>query len=74
MALVYSALLPVGVGVLSLGLFTGGVWPILACIISGLCCGIIGVVPSIMTALFPTEVRVSGIALTYNTAYSVWAE
>ena len=73
MALIYSALFPVGVGILSLGLFTGGAWLMLACVVGGLCCGIVGVVPSIMTALFPTEVRVSGIALTYNTAYSIWA-
>ena len=72
-ALFYSVLLPIGITILSCGLVTGGVWLILACAVGGLCCGIVGVVPSIMTALFPTDVRVSGIALIYNTVYSVWA-
>ncbi|WP_209315790.1 MFS transporter [Haematospirillum jordaniae] len=71
--MLYSVLLPIGVTVLYAGILGGGAWLIAACVVSGLCCGIVGTVPSVMVGLFPTEMRVSGISLTYNIAYSLWA-
>lgn len=37
----------------------------------GLTSGIVGVVPIVMVSLFPTEVKVTGISLMYNLAYSI---
>ncbi|MBA1199596.1 MHS family MFS transporter, partial [Pseudomonas plecoglossicida] len=37
------------------------------------CCGVVGVVPSVMVGLFPAQIRVSGISFTYNVAYALWA-
>ena len=71
--LLYSLLLPLGVGLLYACLIGGWGWPGLAYAVAGLCCGIVGVVPSIMVAMFPAKVRVSGISFTYNIAYSIWA-
>ncbi|KUM02060.1 MFS transporter [Chromobacterium sp. F49] len=71
--LLYSLLLPLGVGLLYACLIDGWGWPGLAYAVAGLCCGIVGVVPSIMVAMFPAKVRVSGISFTYNIAYSIWA-
>ncbi|WP_263264576.1 MFS transporter [Pseudomonas sp. RIT-PI-S] len=71
--LVYSLLLPIGTFVLYasliLDLGTAGV----AYALAGLCSGVVGVVPAVMVALFPPAVRVSGISLTYNIAYALWA-
>ena len=69
----YSLLLPLGVGLLYASLIGGWRWPGLAYALTGLCCGIVGVVPSAMISLFPADIRVSGIAITYNIAYSLWA-
>ena len=70
---VYSVLLPLGTlalyGSLILNLPTVG----LAYALAGLCSGVVGVVPAIMVKLFPPQVRVSGISLSYNLAYAVWA-
>ncbi|KIA79385.1 MFS transporter [Chromobacterium piscinae] len=71
--ILYSALLPVGVAVLYGSLIGGWAWPSLAYAFAGLCCGIVGVVPSIMVGMYPANVRVSGISFTYNIAYSIWA-
>ncbi|MEN2425838.1 MFS transporter [Chromobacterium vaccinii] len=71
--ILYSLLLPVGIAALYADLIAGWGWPGLAYAFAGLCCGIVGVVPSIMVAMFPAEVRVSGISFTYNVAYSAWA-
>ena len=71
--ILYSLLLPIGVGLLYASLIGGWRWPGLAYAAAGLCCGIIGVVPSAMISLFPAHIRVSGIAVTYNIAYSLWA-
>lgn len=69
----YSVLLPLGIGVLYASLV--GQWglPGLAYALAGLTCGIVGVVPSVMVGLFPAEIRVSGISFTYNIAYALWA-
>ncbi len=71
--MVYSVLLPVGVGGLYASLIGGGAWPGIAYALAGLACGVVGVVPSVMVGLFPANVRVSGISFTYNIAYALWA-
>lgn len=69
----YSLLLPLGIGLLYASLV--GQWglPGLAYAFAGLTCGIVGVVPSVMVGLFPAPIRVSGISFTYNIAYALWA-
>jgi MFS family permease len=71
--ILYSLLLPLGVGLLYASLI--GQWlPLtIAYAIAGLGCGIVGVVPSVMVGLFPAKIRVSGISFTYNIAYALWA-
>ncbi|MEB0043291.1 MULTISPECIES: MFS transporter [unclassified Pseudomonas] len=71
--IVYSLLLPLGVGVLYASLIGDWLSPGLAYAIAGLACGIVGVVPSVMVGLFPAQIRVSGISFTYNIAYALWA-
>ena len=71
--MLYSLLLPMGIGVLYACLITGANWTGLAYAIAGLCCGVVGAVPSVMVSLFPARVRVSGISFTYNMAYAAWA-
>jgi len=71
--MLYSLLLPLGIGVLYGCLITGGNWIGLAYAIAGLSCGVVGAVPSVMVSLFPARVRVSGISFTYNIAYAAWA-
>ncbi|WNW13770.1 MFS transporter [Pseudomonas sp. DTU_2021_1001937_2_SI_NGA_ILE_001] len=71
--LLYSLLLPVGIGVLYASLIGQWLAPGLAYAIAGLACGIVGVVPSVMVGLFPARIRVSGISFTYNIAYALWA-
>jgi len=71
--MLYSLLLPMGIGVLYACLITGADWIGLAYAIAGLCCGVVGAVPSVMVSLFPARVRVSGISFTYNIAYAAWA-
>ncbi|MFJ4153195.1 MFS transporter [Pseudomonas sp. NPDC089752] len=71
--MIYSLLLPLGIGVLYASLV--GQWGVtwLAYALAGLSCGVVGVVPSVMVGLFPAEIRVSGISFTYNVAYALWA-
>ncbi|NQD78170.1 MFS transporter [Pseudomonas sp. CM27] len=71
--MLYSLLLPLGIGALYASLV--GQWGMtwLAYALAGLSCGVVGVVPSIMVGLFPAEIRVSGISFTYNVAYALWA-
>jgi len=71
--MLYSLLLPVGITVLYACLINGGSWIGLAYAIAGLCCGVVGAVPSVMVGLFPARIRVSGISFTYNIAYAAWA-
>ncbi|WP_440973356.1 MFS transporter [Pseudomonas koreensis] len=71
--MLYSLLLPLGIGVLYSCLITGGDWVWLAYAIAGLGCGVVGAVPSVMVGLFPARIRVSGISFTYNIAYAAWA-
>ena len=71
--MLYSLLLPVGIAVLYSCLINGGSWLGLAYAIAGLCCGVVGAVPSVMVGLFPARIRVSGISFTYNIAYAAWA-
>jgi len=71
--MLYSVLLPLGIGVLYSCLISGGDWIGLAYAIAGLCCGVVGAVPSVMVSLFPARIRVSGISFTYNIAYAAWA-
>ena len=71
--MIYSLLLPLGIGALYASLVGqwGAIW--LAYALAGLCCGVVGVVPSVMVGLFPAQIRVSGISFTYNVAYALWA-
>lgn len=71
--MIYSLLLPLGIGALYASLV--GQWGMtwLAYALAGLACGLVGVVPSVMVGLFPAEIRVSGISFTYNVAYALWA-
>ncbi|MHC8317805.1 MFS transporter [Pseudomonas sp. LB3P31] len=71
--MLYSLLLPLGIAVLYTCLINGGSWIGLAYAIAGLCCGVVGAVPSVMVGLFPARIRVSGISFTYNIAYAAWA-
>ncbi|WP_433588635.1 MFS transporter [Pseudomonas koreensis] len=71
--MLYSLMLPLGIGVLYSCLITGGDWVGLAYAIAGLGCGVVGAVPSVMVGLFPARIRVSGISFTYNIAYAAWA-
>ena len=71
--MLYSLLLPLGIGVLYTCLIIGGGWIGLAYAVAGLGCGVVGAVPSVMVSLFPARIRVSGISFTYNIAYAVWA-
>ena len=71
--MIYSLLLPLGIGALYASLV--GQWGMtwLAYALAGLSCGVVGVVPSVMVGLFPAAIRVSGISFTYNVAYALWA-
>ena len=71
--MLYSLLLPLGIGVLYGCLNTGGHWIGIAYAVAGLACGVVGAVPSVMVGLFPARIRVSGISFTYNIAYAAWA-
>ncbi|CAG8871192.1 Proline/betaine transporter [Pseudomonas fluorescens] len=71
--LIYSVLLPLGIGGLYASLVGAWGWTGLAYALAGLSCGVVGVVPSVMVGLFPAEIRVSGISFTYNVAYALWA-
>ncbi|WP_085629358.1 MULTISPECIES: MFS transporter [unclassified Pseudomonas] len=71
--MLYSLLLPLGIGVLYACLIGGGGWIGLAYAVAGLACGVVGAVPSVMVGLFPARIRVSGISFTYNIAYAAWA-
>lgn len=71
--MLYSLLLPLGIGLLYASLIGQWLTPGLAYAIAGLACGIVGVVPSVMVGLFPVKIRVSGISFTYNIAYALWA-
>ena len=71
--MLYSLLLPLGIGLLYTCLISGGDWVGLAYAVAGLCCGVVGAVPSVMASLFPARIRVSGISFTYNIAYAAWA-
>ncbi|HWT68208.1 MAG TPA: MFS transporter [Pseudomonas sp.] len=71
--MLYSLLLPLGIGVLYTCLIHGGSWIALAYSVAGLACGVVGAVPSVMVSLFPARIRVSGISFTYNIAYAAWA-
>ena len=71
--MLYSLLLPLGIGALYACLIHGGNWIALAYSVAGLACGVVGAVPSVMVSLFPARIRVSGISFTYNIAYAAWA-
>jgi MFS family permease len=71
--ILYSLLLPFGVGLLYASLVIQWLPVSLAYAVAGLACGIVGVVPSVMVGLFPATIRVSGISLTYNISYALWA-
>ncbi|EJM63563.1 arabinose efflux permease family protein [Pseudomonas sp. GM50] len=71
--MLYSLLLPLGIGVLYTCLIIESRWLGLAYAVAGLGCGVVGAVPSVMVSLFPARIRVSGISFTYNIAYAIWA-
>ncbi|AHG39935.1 MFS transporter [Pseudomonas syringae CC1557] len=72
-AVIYSLLMPMGIGVLYASLINHWLPLGVAYAIAGMACGIVGVVPSIMIGLFPAGIRVTGISVTYNIAYALWA-
>jgi MFS family permease len=68
---VYSVMLAIGVTVMTLFLGSN-VKTVLGCyLFLGLCCGVIAAVPAVMVQLFPPQVKVTGISLIYNLAYSL---
>jgi MFS family permease len=71
--ILYSLLLPLGIGALYASLIGGWGVPGIGYALAGLSCGVVGVVPSVMVGLFPAKIRVSGISFTYNIAYALWA-
>ncbi|OAI94230.1 MFS transporter [Pseudomonas putida] len=71
--ILYSLLLPLGIGALYGSLVAGWDSVGIAYALAGLACGVVGVVPSVMVGLFPARIRVSGISFTYNVAYALWA-
>ncbi len=71
--ILYSLLLPLGIGALYGSLVAGWDSVGVAYALAGLACGVVGVVPSVMVGLFPARIRVSGISFTYNVAYALWA-
>lgn len=71
--ILYSLLLPLGIGALYGSLVAGWDSVDIAYALAGLACGVVGVVPSVMVGLFPARIRVSGISFTYNVAYALWA-
>ena len=71
--ILYSLLLPLGIGALYASLVAGWDTVGVAYALAGLACGVVGVVPSVMVGLFPARIRVSGISFTYNVAYALWA-
>lgn len=44
---------------------------IISYVVLGFCAGVIGILPSICVRLFPAEVRLSGLAFSYNVAYAI---
>lgn len=49
----------------------GGDYILIMYALLGFCAGIVGMVPAIFTQLFPTNVRLTGIALSYNIMYAI---
>lgn len=70
---VYSLLLPLGALALYASLILDSHFIALGYALAGLSCGLVGAVPKVMVSLFPASVRVSGISVTYNIAYALWA-
>lgn len=69
----YSVALSVGFIVFYMLLPYGFVWKVLGAMLAGVSCGVVALVPTLLVGLFPVETRVTGISVTYNLAYSVWA-
>lgn len=69
--LLYSVLLAIGTSLLTFALGKS-LHVLLACyVIAGLFSGIISAVPAVIVNMFPPEVKVTGISLIYNIAYSL---
>lgn len=69
----YSIALVVGFSLFYILLPYNLVCKSLGSIVAGFSCGVVALVPAIMVQLFPPENRVTGISVTYNVAYSLWA-
>ncbi|CAG9298096.1 MFS transporter [Celerinatantimonas diazotrophica] len=67
----YSVLLAFGTTLLTWSLNSSLNVLIICYAIAGLCSGVISAVPAIVVKLFPPAVKVTGISLIYNIAYSV---
>ncbi len=67
----YTLLLPFGVALMMSSLEEGIATLLVTYVFFGFCCGIVGVVPMVMVDLFPVSVKVTGISLIYNLAYSL---
>ncbi|WP_201527530.1 MFS transporter [Psychrobacter frigidicola] len=49
----------------------GGDYILIMYALLGFCAGIVGMVPAILVQLFPTNVRLTGVALSYNVMYGI---
>lgn len=67
----YSVLMAIGTTILTMALDASPKVLIISYIVAGLLSGIISAVPAVIVQLFPTQVKVTGISLIYNIAYSV---
>lgn len=50
---------------------SGGDYVLIMYALLGFCSGIVGMVPAILIQLFPTNIRLTGLALAYNVMYAV---
>ncbi len=67
----YSVLMGLGIIMLALSMQHSVNMTMISYLLICLFSGIVGVVPAIMVQLFPPEVKVTGISLTYNATYSL---
>ncbi|MES2767837.1 MAG: MFS transporter [Bdellovibrionota bacterium] len=40
--------------------------------LAGFCVGVVGIIPSVMVAAFPAQIRFSGLSFSYNMAYAIF--
>lgn len=67
----YSVLLVIGVSLLCLSFGRDTGFVLAGYMIACLSCGVVGAVPAVVVQLFPANLKVTGISLTYNMTYSL---